>query len=80
MVSISLGQQPTAGYALSLDSAFAEGTTALIRVIWDSPPADAVLAQVITHPCLVVGLPSASFSKVRVVDQDLDELGRLSPP
>ena len=80
LVAISRGQQPTAGYALSLDSAFAEGTTALIRVIWDSPPADAVLAQVITHPCLVVGLPSASFSKVRVVDQDLDELGRLSPP
>ena len=80
LVAISRGQQPTPGYALSLDSALAEGTTALIQVIWDSPPSDAVLAQVITHPCLVVGLPSASFSKVRVVDQDHDELGRLSLP
>jgi hypothetical protein len=80
LVAISRGQQPTPGYALSLDAAFAEGTTALIRVLWDSPPSDAVLAQVITHPCLVVGLPSASFSKVRVVDQDHDELGRLTLP
>lgn len=80
LVAISRGQQPTPGYALSLDSASAEGTTALIRVRWDSPSADAVLAQMITHPCLVVGLPSASFSKVRVVDQDYDELGRLTVP
>ena len=80
LVAISRGQQPTPGYALSLNSASAEGTTALIRVRWDSPSADAVLAQMITHPCLVVGLPSASFSKVRVVDQDDDELGRLTVP
>ena len=80
LVAISRGQQPTSGYALSLDSASAEGTTALIRVRWDSPSADALLAQMITHPCLVVGLPSASFSKVRVVDQDDDELGRLTVP
>ncbi len=78
LVAISRGEQPTAGYALSLDSASAEGTKALIRVRWDSPSADAVLAQVITHPCLVVGLPSASFSQLHVVDQDDDELGRLT--
>jgi hypothetical protein len=80
LIAISQGQQPTPGYALTLESASAEGTTALVRVRWESPPADAVLAQMITHPCLVVGLPSAAFSQVRVVSQDYDEIGRLTVP
>lgn len=78
MVAVSRGPQPTPGYALSLEGATRQGDTAIISVHWKTPGPDAVLAQVITHPCLVVGLPGGVFRKVDVVDQTGEAIGSLT--
>ena len=70
LVVISKGPQPTPGYAFRLTSVQTIGTSAVIEVEWLEPPPDAVLAQVITHPCLVVGIESAGYDTLTVSDQN----------
>jgi hypothetical protein len=67
MVAISRGEQPTAGYGFGLDGVHREPGTAVIDVTWTMPAPDAMVAQVITHPCLVVG----------IAESDIDGLGRI---
>jgi len=78
LVAVSRGPQPTAGYALALDSATLDTGTASLHVRWQTPPTDSLQAQVITHPCLVVGLPRAPVKRVRVVDQSGTVIGELT--
>lgn len=70
LVVISKGPQPTPGYAFRLTAVRTIGTAAVIEVEWLEPPPDAVLAQVITHPCLVVGIESAGYETLTVSDQN----------
>lgn len=77
LIALSRGPQPTPGYALSLESATLENQTAVLRLRWETPPPDAALAQVITHPCLVIALPGAGFDRVRAIDQLDTPLGSL---
>lgn len=78
LVAVSRGRQPTAGYALTLAGAHRRDGTAVIVVSWKTPASGAVLAQVMTHPCLVVGLARDGVSEVVAVDQSGDSLGRLT--
>jgi hypothetical protein len=80
LVAISRGQQPTPGYGLSLEAAHRSDATALVEVRWRTPAPDAVLAQVVTHPCLVVALPDAGFERVEARTVDGDTLGTLRLP
>jgi hypothetical protein len=77
MVAISRGEQPTAGYAMRLEGARREPNTAVIDVHWIVPPPDAMVAQVITHPCLVVGLTEAGMERVLARDQHGTDLGEV---
>lgn len=77
LVAISRGQQPTPGYRLTLEGAHRREDTAVIEVHWSTPESGAVLAQVMTHPCLVVGL-SADVARVEAVDQTGADLGSLT--
>ncbi len=54
LVAIALGPQPTPGYGLSLlgPGRLQDGVLS-IQLQRTQPPADAILPQVITHPCLV---------------------------
>ncbi len=70
LVVVSKGPQPTPGYAFQLVSARHEGKTAVVELEWQEPSADAVLAQVMTHPCLVVGIESAGYETLIVSDQN----------
>jgi len=67
LFAVSRGDQPTAGYVLRLEAIRLEPGTAVIDIHWGMPSPDAMVAQVITHPCLVVGVPR----------QDLDGLQRV---
>ncbi|MEE8243469.1 MAG: protease complex subunit PrcB family protein, partial [Pseudomonadales bacterium] len=58
------------GYAFRLTSVQTIGTSAVIEVEWLEPSPDAVLAQVMTHPCLVVGIESAGYDTLTVSDQN----------
>ena len=71
LVRIGMGQRPTAGYGLTLarDRAGHRDGTAVIRVRWRQPEPDALQAQVVTQPCLLVRLPRAGIGRVRVVDE-----------
>lgn len=76
LVAVSRGDQPTPGYGLSLRRARQEGTTAVLEVSWQTPEPGAMLAQVITHPCLVVGIDDADgIARVEAVDQHGEPLG-----
>ncbi len=77
LVAISRGPQPTPGYAITLDRALRRDSTAQITVTWTTPESGAVLAEVMTHPCLVVALPRRGLSRVEAVDQSGSALGTL---
>ncbi len=78
LIAISRGEQPTAGYALELISAStATGDEIEIVVRFREPAADAVVAQIITKPCLVLGLPDAATGPVSVTLDDGSLLGSL---
>jgi len=78
LVAISRGRQPTPGYSLSLEAARRVEDRAVLTVRWQTPESGAVLAQVMTHPCLVVGLPEQGIRQVEAVDQHGDSLGTLA--
>ena len=70
LIAIVPAQFPTAGYGVQL----LEGSTLAdklltIRIKVDHPPADATLAQMITHPCLVVGVADPAVARVRVMNE-----------
>ncbi|MFO1431135.1 MAG: protease complex subunit PrcB family protein [Candidatus Competibacteraceae bacterium] len=72
VLMIGMGQQPTAGYGLSLaeDSPLLKGETLEIRVNWQEPAPGRLLAQVLTAPCLLLKLPAVPFQQVMVIDQN----------
>jgi hypothetical protein len=78
LVAISKGPQPSAGYAIVLKEGRMEDEALAIEVEWKEPPADAMTAQVISHPCLVVGLPDPAPQKVIVRTSNGEEIGRLT--
>ena len=78
LIAISKGPQPTAGYAFVLKEGRWAEDTLTIEVEWKKPPADAMTAQMISHPCLVVGLPDPAPQSVVVTTSDNEEIGRLT--
>jgi hypothetical protein len=72
---ITMGQQTTGGYGLSLTGAPAivQNGVLTVRVEWREPLPGYAQAQVMTNPCLLAKLPDGAFSHIRVIDQD----GRL---
>jgi len=72
VLMVGMGEKPTAGYSLSLGAQEVEVDkgVALIHLSWQEPPVGAILAQVVTSPCVFLRLPKADFSKVRIMDQN----------
>jgi hypothetical protein len=80
LVAVSRGQQPTPGYGFELLEGTMKGEVVTVRLAWNQPPPDAVLAQVITHPCIVIGLEGQGFSTLRVIDEEDGPLGEIVLP
>ena len=78
LFAVSKGQQPTPGYHLALVGASERERTATIEITWSQPPANALLAQVITHPCIVVGLTPGTYTRVRAVQDNGRTVGELA--
>ncbi len=67
LIAIVPAQFPTPGYSVRLlDDPTFSGDLLTIDITIDRPPADAMLAQMITHPCLVVGVADPAVHRVRV--------------
>jgi len=77
LIAVSRGPQPTPGYGFELKGVSVSDDIVTIVVDWSTPDPSAVLAQVITSPCLVVGLDRGDYRKVRAVDRDGTVLGEL---
>ena len=71
LFSIDMGERPSAGYALSLQRAEHADGVLMFYVDWQEPPPDALTAQVMTHPCVVVRVSplDIKIKKMRVIDQ-----------
>jgi hypothetical protein len=70
VVLVAMGRRATAGYGVGLESEQVQvkGGVATLVVRFDEPPPGAIMAQVITSPCLLVALPREGLREVRVVD------------
>jgi hypothetical protein len=80
LIAIAPAQFPTAGYGVALlDGSTLTDKLLTIRIKIERPPADAVLAQMITHPCLVVGIADPAVGRVRVLN-DSALLGEVEIP
>lgn len=71
LLGIDMGERRNAGYALALQRAELAGDVLTLYTDWQEPPPDALTAQVMTHPCVVVRVPplDPTLKKIRVIDQ-----------
>jgi PrcB C-terminal len=70
VLAVFMGQRRTAGYALALQDptvAIADGVGKVV-VRFEEPEAGAMVAQVLTSPCLLVRMPKDALRQIRVVD------------
>lgn len=70
-VAVFMGRKPSAGYGLSLadPTVSMENNAAELRLKFETPAPGSLTAQMITSPCILVRLPKAGYSTVRIVDQ-----------
>ena len=78
LLAISNGRQPTPGYRFDLIGAFAAEGIATLELRWLAPADDSPQPQMITHPCIVIGLEHGAFESVRAVDEHDNPLGEVA--
>jgi len=78
LVAVSNGSQPTPGYAFELESVSGDVSEVRLDYRWRTPPADAVMAQMVTSPCSVVQIQSATPPAAVSAWLDGRPLGKLS--
>ena len=78
LIAILPGEYPTTGYSIRLDDVAPELSDPLVlRITVQPPPEDAVQAQVLTRPCLVVGIDNPAVKRLRVIDARDAVLGEV---
>ena len=78
LLSVYKGPQPTPGFSFSLSAARVVQGTAELTVQWHEPDPNRVQAQMMTNPCLVIGIEPGVYSTVRVRESDGTLLGELA--
>ena len=67
---VEMGQQPTLGYQIALSKTnnlhITQGQ-ARLTLDWIQPPADAMVAQMISSPCLLLKLERGAYSSVQIL-------------
>ncbi len=69
---VEMGQQPTLGYRLELageDNLRILQDQAQLTLNWLHPPADALVAQALSSPCLLIKLDRGSYTSIQVLDR-----------
>jgi hypothetical protein len=71
VLQVFMGQQSTGGFQLRLQHPLLEHTasSAALRIDWLTPPPGALTPQVITSPCLMLGVPRGTWHTITVIDQ-----------
>ena len=73
IVWLSLGQQPTPGYKVSIEKPLEyqpETDELIIQVNITAPSRDAILSQVITFPCTIISHEKKMYSTLTVKDRN----------
>ena len=68
---IDMGQKPSLGYRLELidpDAFDSTGDPARLGVDWIDPPLNAMVAQSLSNPCLLLKLDRDNFGSIEVLD------------
>jgi len=82
VLAVSMGRRPTAGHSVYLHEpavTIADGVaTVVVRL--ETPAPGAMLAQVVTSPCLLLRIARDGIREVRVVDPAGAELARARAP
>ncbi|MBE0487300.1 protease complex subunit PrcB family protein [Marinobacter sp.] len=66
LVIVTLGQKPTAGYGVGLDSATRDNHTLKLAMKVTEPAPDMMVAQVITSPCVVLAIADEGWQRLEV--------------
>lgn len=71
VVRVSMGQQPSGGYALRLISDHLEisSDTARVALEWLLPEPNSVQIQALTYPCLYLKVAKGNYTRLDIVDQ-----------
>jgi|GEM_PF-1386701 hypothetical protein len=71
LIIVLMGSRPTAGYGIELydDQAPVQVTALTIPATWKEPARDAMVAQIMTSPCVVISVPAKHYESVAVRDQ-----------
>lgn len=69
VVGVFLGSRPTAGYGVDITGTRQDGDAVVVEYRVTAPPPDAITAQVITSPYVLVALPAAR-GEVKFVKTD----------
>lgn len=81
LLSLYRGPQPSAGYGFTLKNSEQHDRSLQLNLAWQQPESGTMQAQLITTPCLVVGLVvgpgRGEFDEIRAVDQEGTLLGSL---
>lgn len=67
---VQTGQKPTAGYGLWPEQPVARLRGDVLEVVldWQSPPPGAMVAQMLTSPCMLIAIPRTGYKTIRVLD------------
>lgn len=68
LLKISMGRFLTAGYAIKILRAERTEKTLILHIDWIEPPPGMLTAQVVTQPCVYLGLQDAMITRVQAID------------
>ncbi len=69
---VEMGQRPTLGYRLEIagaDELRIAQDPARLTLDWLHPPADALVAQAISSPCLLIRLERGNYTSIQILDR-----------
>lgn len=80
VLALEMGQKPSAGYGFDSKkvTAILKGQSAIVRVTCQRPLPGAMTAQVLTNPWVLIRLPVGAYDRIRVVDQDNQQLAQIA--
>ena len=81
LVAVSLGSRPTLGYRLhAVGDPRVEDRVLTISVGEEAPAKDAIVAQMVTEPCIVFGVSSDDLRSIHIEDAAGNTIGDVEVP
>lgn len=79
LVLVGLGQKPTGGYGVTLESSVIAGDTLQLRVSVRRPAPGSLVTQALTTPCAVIAISPEDWERLEVSGDGLGTMTRQRP-